>query len=288
VERRTLDELLTLYQLEPQLRDIYVEGPTDRDMVDWVLRDRDRQRTHVYDIDGIEIPPEVLIHYGLTAGARSKVIALAKEFEAALPVGGLQATCIVDSDLYGALGIRDECRLLLSTDYADIEGYLLTEDTISKFLMVVLGVGPRDPNHLLRMYFDILREPFLLRMAGHSIGIPIARVNVVKSCQAHGDIVLLDRDDLAKRMLEKSAAAQYREEIETAMTGLRAGLVGDPRRYVSGHEFMQLFAWHWASHARQRGLRDHSAIPHVLRQALDRSALNNEPLFRAIWQLLWS
>ena len=36
--RRTLDELVARYVLEPDLRDIYVEGKTDKLFLEWFLR----------------------------------------------------------------------------------------------------------------------------------------------------------------------------------------------------------------------------------------------------------
>jgi len=51
---------------------------------------------------------------------------------------------------------------------------------------------------------------------------------------------------------------------------------------VSGHEFIDLFGWHWATQARKRGLRDLSAIGPVLRNGLDSGAVSGEPLFQAI------
>jgi hypothetical protein len=283
VERRTLNELQTLYQLEPGLRDIYVEGPSDCALLRWILRDRDLQRTQIYDIDTIEITAEHLEEFSFLPGARSRIIVLGRKLEAVLPMQSTQVTCVIDSDIEGALGRPEKGRLILGTDYADIEGYLLTEEVISKFLLVVLGVQPKiQVSRLLEMYLGILREPFLLRMAGSSTGIPLARVKIVKSCQANGEAVRLDRDDLVKRMLEKSGAAAFRDQIEAAVQELRGTLNGDPRCYVSGHEFIDLFGWHWATQARKRGLRDLSAIGPVLRNGLDSGAVSGEPLFQAI------
>jgi hypothetical protein len=282
VEQRSLGELRALYQFEPSLRDIFVEGPGDRQLLSWSLRDQDRIRTHIYAIDEIAIPDEILRAYNLRSGARSKVIALAKEMDEALPDGSSQVTCIVDQNCEGALGISHGCGRLLLTDYADLDGYLLTADTVGKFLALVLRVEGVDQRRLLEMYFAILHEPFLLRMAGTSMGISIARVDVTKSCSLDGDEITLNREDLTKRMLGKSGAIPMRADLEKRVDELRSRLGGDARRYVNGHEFMELFAWHWAPEMRRSGLRDFSVLPRLFLNGSDLAPMNSEALFLAL------
>jgi hypothetical protein len=64
-ERRTLEELVTRYQLEPGLRDIYVEGKTDKILLEWFLEQRGVKSFAVYEIDTVEIPAQKLFELGL-------------------------------------------------------------------------------------------------------------------------------------------------------------------------------------------------------------------------------
>ena len=59
--KRTLDELNTLYELEPGICDVYVEGTTDKCFVDWYLRRKGHESVTVYPIDVIEVPKDFLI-----------------------------------------------------------------------------------------------------------------------------------------------------------------------------------------------------------------------------------
>ncbi len=59
-ERRTLEELVTRYQLEPELRDIYVEGKTDKILLEWFLEQKGVENFAVYEIDTVEIPTQKL------------------------------------------------------------------------------------------------------------------------------------------------------------------------------------------------------------------------------------
>ena len=55
VEQRTLEEILTLYNLEPSLADIYVEGDTDKAIISWFLSRLSKSHVRVYTIDIIDI-----------------------------------------------------------------------------------------------------------------------------------------------------------------------------------------------------------------------------------------
>lgn len=40
MEKLSLRELVSSYTREPTLRDVVVEGPLDKDLIDWLLTDR--------------------------------------------------------------------------------------------------------------------------------------------------------------------------------------------------------------------------------------------------------
>ena len=99
-KRRKLDELVVRYQLEPSLNDVYVEGLTDKRIIQWFLdkSNLDTKNVAVYEIDTIDIPTDRLFALELNNGNRSRVIFLAFElqslFEGSLP----PVICIADKD----------------------------------------------------------------------------------------------------------------------------------------------------------------------------------------------
>jgi hypothetical protein len=54
-DRRTIEELIARYELEPTLRDIYVEGYTDALFFRWFLQKSNATNAIVYEIDCVEI-----------------------------------------------------------------------------------------------------------------------------------------------------------------------------------------------------------------------------------------
>ena len=59
-ERRNIDELITRYEYEPEIRDIYVEGPSDKAFITWFLSESGAVKVDVYEIEVVDIPPEIL------------------------------------------------------------------------------------------------------------------------------------------------------------------------------------------------------------------------------------
>ena len=117
--RRTLDELVSRYKLEPSLCDIYVEGKTDKLFLEWFLNDRGIKDFAVYDIDTIDLPTEILLNdFQLKDNKRSRVIALALYLQKQMSVVHSHVICIADKDFDWLLDIQYECDCLFFTDYS--------------------------------------------------------------------------------------------------------------------------------------------------------------------------
>jgi hypothetical protein len=75
--KRSLDELITLYELEPELSEVVTEGRTDAALMRWFLN-RLNSDTAVYAVtDRLDITPAELRSRGLNVGNKGYVIASA-------------------------------------------------------------------------------------------------------------------------------------------------------------------------------------------------------------------
>ena len=59
-ERRKLQELVALYKLHPELRDVYVEGDSDRSFIEWFIGEKGLNRVNIYCIETVEIPQDAV------------------------------------------------------------------------------------------------------------------------------------------------------------------------------------------------------------------------------------
>ena len=56
-DRRTIAELVARYDLEPSLRDVFVEGPSDRTLVELALTFLgESNRIRAYEVDTVDLP----------------------------------------------------------------------------------------------------------------------------------------------------------------------------------------------------------------------------------------
>ncbi len=95
--RRTIDELVARYELEPELRDIYVEGHLDRSIIDWFLSRKNISDVKVYEIDTIEVPAELVEEKSVATGNKGRVIALCCELQDRIR-RTLSVMCVIDRD----------------------------------------------------------------------------------------------------------------------------------------------------------------------------------------------
>lgn len=135
----SLEALLVLYDLEPGLRDVYVEGRTDVGLLRWYLDERGIE-AQVYAIDDrVEISATELGSLGLDIGARGRVIGLSIVAERALGKDQQGITCVADADyarLTGPMPRERSC--LLFTDSASLECYVLQPRPLNKLLRMAL------------------------------------------------------------------------------------------------------------------------------------------------------
>jgi hypothetical protein len=99
-KRRRLDELFVRYELEPSLCDLYVEGLTDKSIIEWFLDKSGlgKEKFTVYEIDTVDIPTEELFKIGLNDANRSRVIFLALQLQQYLKNCLPNVVCIADKD----------------------------------------------------------------------------------------------------------------------------------------------------------------------------------------------
>jgi len=71
--RKQLTELIALYELEPDLRDVFVEGPFDVAIIKWFLDQKGTKGVMVYDISFIEIPDDEIRSRGRSANNHERV-----------------------------------------------------------------------------------------------------------------------------------------------------------------------------------------------------------------------
>jgi hypothetical protein len=240
--RREVEELVMLYELEPTVRDIYVEGPSDRAFMVGVSR-RLGLKVQIREVDFVKISSAQLDELDLGIGCRQRVIALAILLErvATLDLSS-QVACIADADDEAGRSPKFTGSLLLYTDVSSMTTYAFASQYLQWYLDVVVLGFPLTGEQVVSALIPVLRVAALLRRCSCRLGLSVAMVDLTSDCEIAGDIVEFDRDRCLLRFLNKAGAHSRREEFETEIAS-RTSLAADPRLWVHAEDFTSILHW---------------------------------------------
>ena len=291
-KRRKLDELVTLYELEPSLHDVYVEGLTDKSIIQWFLdkSNLDTKNCAVYEIDTVDIPTDQLFALGLNDSNRSRVIFLAFQLQS-LSEGSLPPViCIADKDFDNLIASSHiESELLLFTDYTSIDMYLFDSNIIEKFLKLALRKDDLEAVNILENIYPSLEEMFLLRAANQSLsyGMKWLLSGALKGCFKKirkGAPLEFDLNDFVDKYLNKNNRTSEKSAFLDKVNELRNKNISEIRNKIRGHDFIQLFCWYIEPYLPQdkKGFSNPEIVFSTLLCCLDVNYLMQEKLFQEL------
>jgi hypothetical protein len=281
---KLISELVSLLRLEPSVSCVVVEGPTDRDVVDWYFERRGKRDTFVYAVDEIEIDPAAVRALGLSpASNRDKVITLAHEFEAVSQGKGLRATCVVDADYDRLLNHSHVHPLLAYTDYTSMEMYYYREEFLRKLFTYLLPSLKLDACAVLRELTNALQLITAARLATRKLGWGVS-VKAEKYIRVSNGHVMVDETALARGCTARRPNGDC-ATLQSEMATLRAILHTDARHNIRGHDFTAALFLYMRRTKPRLGVRDTRTFERVSRCAIERDWLEGTTLFSRLESL---
>lgn len=238
--RSTIDELITKYELEPDLDDVYVEGSYDKEILDAALKHLNIQRP-VYEIDTVEISADVLESYGFTDGQRQRVIVLSK----LLSLGqNTPVRFLADKDFDDLLGVRHVGDGLVFTKYNDIESVFFSEDKVRNLIEGAGSAKIKLWDVVHRNIEDAVRKIAAVRIALRDLNINIKLSDISKSITIENDSLVCDVKDICTRTCGSSSAIKIVGEVEKSANKWLAILSSkDLRLSTRGHDYTFVMAY---------------------------------------------
>jgi hypothetical protein len=262
--RRTLTDLAARYALEPTLRDVFVEGSFDKDVLTECFATTKSNERAVYHIDSVDVSEQLLRRHGLTNGNKNRVIALAKEL-ASIPSTEL-IRCIIDRDTDHWFGSLDDCPRLRWTEYCTIELYFLCDEIMRSLLLTSAGIRVSDWKQLMRSTTTTLKRLYAARLAERSLKWTLNWPPATKLLEVSGDTISIDWNKFQKRLLNANGKHKDSAEFETLCGEWFEKISGCDARYcIRGHDFIAVLAWV------VRALRGHRVL--ATEEAIQRSLL---------------
>ena len=281
-QRRTLDEVNALYDLEPEVCDVYVEGNSDKCFVDWYLRKKGYRNVTVYPIEVIEIPEDVVTRNHLPTGSnRSRVIALSHELTKQHATKK-RVMCIIDRDSDELAGGASVNPYLFTTDGNSLELYALAPEVIEKFLLVALAGFPIAADSLVRKLIEILERVYVIRQANEKMRLGMEWISLSGYIHFAGNQASFRELEFVRAYLQKNNQWQQREAFEAALESTRLALSGQATRRVRGHDLSELLHVIVRKFRKDRAFANPTALEGCLMASIESRDLESYPLFQAL------
>lgn len=212
--KRILEELVMRYRLHPDLCDIYVEGESDRRLVQWFLQ-ANKNAAIVYGISDIDVPAQVLLDGGLRDNNRARVIFLARHLESMLGVQ-VRVVCIADADYDHFLEITHTEALLLITDYTSIEMYCFDAGRVQKALHLFGCKTGRSGGEVMATITPLLKKMFFIRVVNQLLAYELHWISVDRCCRLVGDTIDFDLVEFQNRYFNTRGLNEIQKQAFTS------------------------------------------------------------------------
>ncbi|MET9197488.1 DUF4435 domain-containing protein [Streptomyces olivaceus] len=278
-EKRSLEEVIFAYDMEPDLRDVFVEGRTDKVLIEHVLSS---PNLRVWEEGEIDVPGDLVTSYGLDIGCKGRVITLALELEKRLASADLQVRCIVDADSDRVLGTDIiDAKYLRYTDFTCIESYFWDAEHLQKYIKIALhDTLGFTAEELIKEMSPILREVFLLRVVHKYLDEGWKWVEVASCVTARKGAVSFDREKFMRKYLQSNSAWHRREEFEQVVEIHRAKLDADIRHSLQGHDLTGIVSELVKECVKPKALGQPEVVARMLAMTIEREDSLKFPLLR--------
>lgn len=278
-QKRTIGEINTLYELESEVCDVYVEGTTDKYFLDWYLRRKGYAHVTVYPIDVVDVPEDLLNTLSLSSGSnRSKVVALSCELASQQPEQR-SVMCIVDrdsDDLDSCLPIN---AYLFPTDGNSLELYALKPAVMEKFLLVALAGFPVSAHNLIPRIVAILETIFAIRQTNERLKLGMEWVPFFPYISFDQFNMSFREEDFISAYLHKNKKWRLREKFVKTKKEIQRDLSPDITKRIRGHDLSDLLHIVVRKFRKDRAFTNSAVLEGCLMTAIESTDLEAHPLF---------
>ena len=278
IPRRNISELFFLYEVEPNIIDIFVEGPFDKAIIQFFLNEISIHNVSVYEIETIEIDDEELISLGRKANNRERAMLLSEKFDAA-GINSNQLICIIDKDFCHFLGECVNTPQLLYTDFSCMEMYFFDDKIIKKFLTTFCYKNDWPCDQLLESISKYIERIYLFRLINEALNWQMAMFDRVICISIKDWKIIFDEDEFIKRLLNKNQRNNEFDEFNSNILLHEKNLLEDSRYQMHGHDFINIFSFFLKKKGVSKEIANITAVSRALILTLSTSFLLQYDLF---------
>lgn len=286
-EKRTVDEVISICKLEPSTKNIYVEGISDKLVIDNFLKKQKKSDISVCNIDCIDysevftgMPPENI--KVMKESNKEKVAYLALKVEK--EVENCHLLGIIDRDLDFVNNHVKSGKYLSYTDYNSMEMYLFSYDNIDALLKNSFRITTNvNVDNFMKSIGDVCRVLFYIRAYLESSNGSIVDFKKNLSYDKQDNTCSLDIEKYINKIAQANRMVCSFDGLYKEIQEKLAKSVDDIRLEIKGHDFIKVLYFSICKH--KKVSMDESELANTFWVYLDDRVLVDEPLFQRICNL---
>jgi len=239
--KRTIEEVIAIYSIEENIIDTYVEGVTDKLIIEnyYEYKGCNKSIIEIDDIDFSEIRNKYS-DLDLKSN-KDKLIALSRLLVDSNVNSDIK--CVIDRDFDGILTPMHTDKHLFYTDFSCMESYILCKENINKILKIGIKNFPYETELVINEIKKVIFILFLMRLINKNFGFNFVfpkienNININKNS---GECIIDFFEYLNKYINVNKLINQKAEILEFAIENYEKFKNGDIRFYMNGHDFIEV------------------------------------------------
>ncbi len=238
--KRTLNEVIAIYTFEKDIIDVYVEGITDKFIIDNYFEYINCNKS-VTEIDDIDFSTEQENFPNLDLKSnKNKLIALSM----LLTNNNIDSKikCIIDRDFDGILTPVQKDSHILYTDYSCMESYLCCQNYIGKILKIGIRNFPHNTDLVIEEVSKVVSILFIIRIINEKFrfGISCPKIESHISVDKKTGICNISFEKYIEKYITTNKLSRQKEEIIAFAQEVIKNLPADMRFNMNGHDFIEI------------------------------------------------
>lgn len=286
--QRKYSEVLAMAKLEPELKNIYVEGMSDVFFLGNFFDYAKVKDIAIYGIETIDLSElydnigqdkEKVIHSN-----KEKVILLSRSLENDVNDIHLHTLCIVDLDWDEVLNKIRCGRYLTYTDYNSMDMYLFDARIVEKYLHEGHRISTVKSDNILNSLASLCRQVFHLHCLMHERSKPTINNDKAFLFDKTNQTCALNFEDLWVATLMKNNLMREIDTLRSVYEARMATPCVDVRKEIRGHDFVY-YLYLCAKGIKSKIKMTDEEFANMFWKFANYEQLFNEPLFQRILAL---
>lgn len=235
---KKIDELISLYTLENELFDFYVEGITDKLILD-NYNNYKKKNLKIIEIDTIDFSDYNFDDLDFTSN-KDKLIALSRILISHQTKSNVK--CLIDNDFDGILSPIETNLNLIRTDYCCIESYFLCRKIIQKFIDFGIRNFPHDTDLIINEIGNVLRYLFIIRLVKVKFNLNVTLLKIENNIiiDKQSGKINFSIDNYLTKFIQANNLNDKKSEILKFVQETKINLNSDFKNTMNGHDFIHI------------------------------------------------